>query len=40
VLSGETAVAAEGAEARTERLEAGLEAARSVVNPTATNDRL
>ena len=40
VLMGETAVASEGAEARTERLEAGLEAARSVVNPTPTSDRI
>ena len=35
VLSGGTALPAEGAEARTTRLEAGLEAARSVVNPAA-----
>jgi hypothetical protein len=40
VLSGETALPVEGAEARTNRLEAGLEAARSVVNPAANSDRL
>ena len=40
VLSGGSAIPAEGAAARTTRLEAGLEAARSVVNPAASSDRL
>ncbi len=35
VVSGGSPLASDGAEARRERLEAGLEAARSVVNPTA-----
>jgi tetratricopeptide (TPR) repeat protein len=34
VLSGGSPLSSDGAEARTDRLEAGLEAARSVVNPT------
>jgi hypothetical protein len=33
VLSGGSPLSSDGAEARTDRLEAGLEAARSVVNP-------
>jgi hypothetical protein len=34
VLSGGSPLSSDGAEARTDRLEAGLEAARSLVNPT------
>ena len=39
VLSGIARSAADGTEARTDRLEAGLEAARSVVNPSAAGER-
>ena len=39
VLSGGSALPADGAEARTDRLEAGLEAARSVVNPSGPSER-
>jgi tetratricopeptide (TPR) repeat protein len=39
VLSGEPPASAPGAEARADRLEAGLEAARSVVDPNGVGDR-
>jgi tetratricopeptide (TPR) repeat protein len=39
VLSGTASPSAPGADARTDRLEAGLEAARSVVDPNAAGDR-